>query len=332
LIIAFGLGTGLRQGEQWALETRDVHAFDEQPHITVRFGSPGMPTKNGRIRRVPLFGLALVTTRRWLQVLPTYASKNPFGLLFPTRMGARRRRGKTFAGPPRPERLRDASAHAVSILSSSAVPMTAMEFGRAAWPTAEWEHRETYLGRRAGTALRRLVARGLVEAVVTFTEGRHGAFVRYATTKAGRALLTGGAPEPKPRSLFRQYLETAGISRRVRWHDLRHSFASSLVAGLWGRPWRLEEVCKVMGHSSITVTERYAHLADDALKGAVLGTPCLDNLQVRERVDRYRRVMLRAVDRAHPPSRIAERACNRFPGDLVPVNGPGTWWWAGRSA
>ena len=51
----------------------------------------------------------------------------------------------------------------------------------------------------------------------------------------------------------------------------------------------------MMGHSSITVTERYAHLADDALRGAVLGTPCLDNLQVRERVYGYGRVMLRAV-------------------------------------
>ncbi len=51
------------------------------------------------------------------------------------------------------------------------------------------------------------------------------------------------------------------VGRHVHWHLLRHTFASSLVAGWWGRRWSLEEVRQVMGHSSITVTERYAHLA-----------------------------------------------------------------------
>ncbi len=52
-----------------------------------------------------------------------------------------------------------------------------------------------------------------------------------------------------------------GISRHIKWHELRHTFGSSLVSGIWGRAWRLEEVRDVMGHSSVTVTERYAHLA-----------------------------------------------------------------------
>jgi len=30
--------------------------------------------------------------------------------------------------------------------------------------------------------------------------------------------------------------------RNVRWHDLRHTCASSLVSSAWGRPWRLEKV------------------------------------------------------------------------------------------
>lgn len=59
-----------------------------------------------------------------------------------------------------------------------------------------------------------------------------------------------------------------GISRYVRFHDLRHTCASHLVMGTWGRPWRLDEVREVLGHSSIKVTERYAHLAPDALRGA----------------------------------------------------------------
>jgi integrase len=44
--------------------------------------------------------------------------------------------------------------------------------------------------------------------------------------------------------------------------------ASSLVAGWWGRPWRLEMVRDVLGHSSVTVTERYAHLSPSVLDEA----------------------------------------------------------------
>lgn len=58
----------------------------------------------------------------------------------------------------------------------------------------------------------------------------------------------------------------------VRFHDLRHTCASSLVAGWWGRRWSLEEVRKQLGHSSITVTQRYAHLADSVLADAWKGT------------------------------------------------------------
>ncbi|MEM1414255.1 MAG: tyrosine-type recombinase/integrase, partial [Myxococcota bacterium] len=64
----------------------------------------------------------------------------------------------------------------------------------------------------------------------------------------------------------------AGIERDVRFHDLRHTAASHLVMGTWGRRWLLTEVRDFLGHSSITLTERYAHLADDALVEAARGT------------------------------------------------------------
>ena len=60
-------------------------------------------------------------------------------------------------------------------------------------------------------------------------------------------------------------LERAGITRKFRWHDLRHSCASSLVSGWWGRRWSLEEVREVLGHQDIKTTQRYAHLASDAI-------------------------------------------------------------------
>ena len=48
----------------------------------------------------------------------------------------------------------------------------------------------------------------------------------------------------------------AGVAE-VRWHDLRHSFASQLVsAGV-----SLRQVQAWLGHSTIAMTERYSHLA-----------------------------------------------------------------------
>lgn len=64
----------------------------------------------------------------------------------------------------------------------------------------------------------------------------------------------------------------AGITRRVRFHDLRHTCASHLLMGTWGRAWKLEEVCAFLGHSDITVTQRYAHLSPDHLHRAASET------------------------------------------------------------
>lgn len=63
-----------------------------------------------------------------------------------------------------------------------------------------------------------------------------------------------------------------GDGRRCRFHDLRHTCASHLVMGTWGRAWRLDEVRDYLGHSSASVTERYAHLAPDRLRAAVRET------------------------------------------------------------
>lgn len=49
----------------------------------------------------------------------------------------------------------------------------------------------------------------------------------------------------------------AGISRHVRFHDLRHTTASHLLMGTWGRRWSLEEIRVVLGHGSIVTTQRY---------------------------------------------------------------------------
>ena len=51
----------------------------------------------------------------------------------------------------------------------------------------------------------------------------------------------------------------------VRMHDLRHSFASFLVNAGCG----LYEVQKILGHSSILMTQRYSHLSQESLMRAV---------------------------------------------------------------
>ena len=50
----------------------------------------------------------------------------------------------------------------------------------------------------------------------------------------------------------------------VRIHDLRHSFASFLVNA--GRT--LYEVQKILGHTQVKTTQRYAHLSQDTLLDA----------------------------------------------------------------
>ncbi len=84
---------------------------------------------------------------------------------------------------------------------------------------------------------------------------------------------------------FHEQLKKAGITRRVRWHDLRHTCASSLVAGWWGKPWRLEEVRDLLGHSSVDVTERYAHLASSVLQETANQTRGLAAARLRSNRD-----------------------------------------------
>lgn len=61
-------------------------------------------------------------------------------------------------------------------------------------------------------------------------------------------------------------VEIADARQRVVFHSLRHTFASWLVQN--GTP--LYTVAKLMGHSTLEMTQRYSHLAPDTLKKAAL--------------------------------------------------------------
>jgi integrase len=63
---------------------------------------------------------------------------------------------------------------------------------------------------------------------------------------------------------FRAALQIAGV-RNFRWHDLQHTFASRLcMAGV-----DLRTIQELLGHGSIVMTVRYAHLSDSHLQKAV---------------------------------------------------------------
>jgi integrase family protein len=60
----------------------------------------------------------------------------------------------------------------------------------------------------------------------------------------------------------------AGVNdprQKVVFHTLRHTFASWLVQK--GVP--LHTVAELMGHRSIAMTQRYAHLSPESLRNAV---------------------------------------------------------------
>jgi site-specific recombinase XerD len=90
--------------------------------------------------------------------------------------------------------------------------------------------------------------------------------------KAANTLLWPGAKVDKfdeqlPRnktSVFRPFkaaVERAGLSKRLRLHDLRHTFAGLFLAS-GGDIFKLS---KILGHSSVAITQQvYAHLHPDA--------------------------------------------------------------------
>lgn len=126
-------------------------------------------------------------------------------------------------------------------------------------PTKSGKPRSIPLLDGAASALRALHAerRPELEDLVFPTEKGHQ---RLPGTDAG---WSSRKVRGKPYVGFR---ERIGIKRRVRLHDLRHTCASHLVMGSWGKAWELSAVQAFLRHSSITVTQRYAHLSPHHLQ------------------------------------------------------------------
>ena len=90
-------------------------------------------------------------------------------------------------------------------------------------------------------------------------DARFAALVKELTPKDGEPSLANIEAEAKKR----KFTIPKGIMD-VRIHDLRHSYASIGVSGGLSLPM----IGKLLGHTQVQTTARYAHLADDPLKTA----------------------------------------------------------------
>jgi integrase len=81
-------------------------------------------------------------------------------------------------------------------------------------------------------------------------------------------------------SYFNLAKSLGGITRRFRFHDLRHTFGCRLAsAGV-----SLQVIAKAMGHASIRMTERYARPSEEAMQAVRRALDGLSNAQVSGQV------------------------------------------------
>jgi integrase/recombinase XerD len=67
---------------------------------------------------------------------------------------------------------------------------------------------------------------------------------------------------------FKDMARVAGLDERISFHNLRHTCGSWLA--MQGVPMRV--IQKILGHSSVSVTEIYSHLTPETLDAAMQET------------------------------------------------------------
>lgn len=126
------------------------------------------------------------------------------------------------------------------------------------WSNVDLHARVIVLTKTKANRVRRIPINDALHAVL--------APLREGAAPESHVLRRNGAPwSPHTLSiLFAETARAAGITN-LRLHDLRHDFATRLVRA--GKP--INVVATLLGHSTLTTTQRYAHVEDSTLRAAV---------------------------------------------------------------
>lgn len=138
------------------------------------------------------------------------------------------------------------------------------------WSDMNWERRTI--------TVRRAVVEGVVDSpknnrtrIIPMTEDLYALF--YAHKKRAGLVFPGPDGNHVRKSSWPWKALTRACKRAglpvIGWHVLRHTFASHLTA----ESIPLKATQLLLGHSTIQMTERYAHLAPSVLEGAVTVLP-----------------------------------------------------------
>jgi integrase len=135
------------------------------------------------------------------------------------------------------------------------------------WSMVDWKQRMVHIPRTKNEHPLHVPLNEAALAALRIACSRNGA--------NGRVFLSERTGEPlvHPRHWFDPALRKAKIAE-FRWHDLRHTFASRLR--MKGTP--LEDIADLLGHKSLMMTRRYAHLGPNHLHETVarLTNPALN--------------------------------------------------------
>jgi integrase/recombinase XerC len=122
----------------------------------------------------------------------------------------------------------------------------------------------------------RVIGKGNKERFVFFSDEAREALMAYLPERQGRIKADGKDPGdrvfinrnggaisiPGVRWIIAKYAERSGLGKHIHPHSLRHSFATHLVNS--GCDVRV--VQELLGHASLSTTQRYTHVDIDRLK------------------------------------------------------------------
>jgi len=124
----------------------------------------------------------------------------------------------------------------------------------------------------------RITGKGGKERMVFFSDEARAALLNYLPEREAKikdssddALFVSGKGRPLSvpgvRWIITQYAQVSGLGKNIHPHSLRHSFATHLVNS--GCDVRI--VQEMLGHASLSTTQRYAHVNIEGLKKVYAG-------------------------------------------------------------